>query len=246
MALLRFFQSPVLENEEDTRVARALHNIQISLLLMVLFVMPVGVLIHEIEPAIGLAVGLIVLLFTIWLNQRGHVQLSSLILVLLVLAVGNYLLVVGQGIHDIATPVYALVLIIAGLFLNRKLYFLILGLVIFSVNMIILADLVGWIDTRTRQFTNYSDMLIVSTILFTIGLTIRLLSDSMFTSLAKTRQIANQQARLIQETGEQAEQLRTLNQISIAVASGLDLEQVLIKLYQQLKKVVPLDRKSVV
>ena len=32
-----------------------------------------------------------------------------------------------------------------------------------------------------------------------------------------------------------------MNQISIAVASGLDLEQVLIELYQQLKNVVPLD-----
>lgn len=241
MAFFRFFQPPIFEDEEDTRVARALHNIQISLLVMVLFVLPVVLLIHETFAAIGLITGTIILLFTIWLNQRGHLQTSSLILVLLVLGLANYLLWNGQGIHDISTMVYALALIIAGLLLNRKIYFLILGLVIISADLIISAELAGWISTSTRQFTNHSDILIVSAILLTIGLTIRLLSDSMFTSLAKTRQIADQQARLILETRDQAEQLRTLNQISIAVASGLDLEQVLIELYQQLKNVVPLD-----
>jgi PAS domain S-box-containing protein len=241
MTIFRFLQPPIFEDEEDTRVAHALYNIQISLLLMSLFVLPVILLLDQTESALGLVGGMIILLFTVWLNQRGYTQSSSLILVLLVLAVGNYLLWVGQGIHDIATPVYALVLIIAGLLLSRKLYFLILSLVIVSADVVIVAELAGWISTRTRDFTNPSDTLIVSAILLTIGLTIRLLSDSMITSLAKTRQIADQQARLILETRDQAEQLRMLNQISIAVASGLDLEQVLIELYQQLKNVVPLD-----
>ncbi len=69
----------------------------------------------------------------------------------------------------------------------------------------------------------------------------RLLSDNLLNSLTKTRQIADQQSRLVLETRNQAEQLSTLNQISIALASGVDLEQVLIELYQQLKSVVPVD-----
>jgi PAS domain S-box-containing protein len=241
MTILQFLRPPLFDDEEDTRVAHALHNIQFSLLLIVLFVTPIVWLIQETAAALGLLVGGCLLLVTIWLNHHGHIQLSSLAVVLLVLGVVNYLLVTGQGIHDIATISYALVLIIAGLLLSRRAYFLILGLVILTADLEILAEINGLIVSDYSRLTNFSDILIVTAILGAIGMIMRLLSDNMVNSLTRTRQIANQQAQLIQETRDQAEQLKTLNQISIAVASGLDLEQVLIELYQQLKNVVPLD-----
>ncbi len=175
MSFLRFLRPPQFEDEEDTRVAQVLNNIQLSLLAMALFALPIVWLLQSKQSAFGLAGGIVFLFVTIWLNRRGYVQLSSLMLVVLVLVVGNFLLIVGQGIHDIATPIYALALIIAGLLLNRRLYFLIMCLVICSANLIILADLVGWIDTKTKQFTNPSDTLIVSAILLAIGLILRLL-----------------------------------------------------------------------
>ena len=241
MSFVRFLKPPIFEDEEEARVAQALHNIQLSLLVMVLFVLPFVLIMDEINSAYGLVVGIVILLLTIWLNHRGQVQVSSLALVLLVLGAVNYLLWSGQGIHDIVSMGYALVLIIAGLLLSRRLYFLILVLTILSADFIIVAELNGWTNTNFGRLTDYSDVFIVSAILATVGLTMRLLSDNLLNSLNKTRQIADQQSRLVLETRNQAEQLRTLNQISVALASGVDLEQVLIELYQQLKSVVPVD-----
>ncbi len=109
----------------------------------------------------------------------------------MVLGVVNYLLVKGQGIHDIATICYALVLIIAGLLLSRRTYFLILGLVIFSADLVILAEIKGWIAGDLSQLTDYTDILIVSAILGTIGMIMRLLSDNMVNSLTRTRQFTS-------------------------------------------------------
>ena len=235
MFVLRFLRPPIYEDEEDTRLTHALHNIQLSLLGTALLVLPIVILIRETGSAWGLVGGLVILLFTIWLNHHGYVQVSSLLLVLLVLGVANFLVWSGQGIHDITSLVYALVLIIAGLLLGRKQYFIVLCLVILSVNFIIFAEINGWLSTTFGQLTDYSDMWIVSAILIAVGTTMRLLSDNLMNNLAKIRQIAGQQAHLILETRDQAEQLRILNRISLAMASGLDLEQVLIELYQQLK-----------
>jgi PAS domain S-box-containing protein len=241
MSLPRFLKPPIFEDEEEARVAHALHNIQLSLLVMVLFVLPVVLIMDEIDSALGLVVGIVILLLTIWLNRRGYVQFSSLALVLLVLGAVNYLLWIGQGIHDIVSMGYALVLIIAGLLLGRRLYFLILVLTILSADFMIVAEINGWTNTNFGRLTDYSDLFIVSAILTTVGLVMRLLSDNQLNSLTQTRQIANQQSHLVLEARNQAEQLSTLNQISIALASGVDLEQVLIELYQQLKSVVPVD-----
>ena len=237
----RFLHLPATKDDEQARLANALQGILIVLGCTLLYILPVLLFLRNYQAIGGLLVGLVVLFISGWLNRRGHTQIASFGFILAVLGVVNYLIVIGQGIHDISVLAYPLILIIGGLLLNRRLYFALSLLILVSANLIILGELRGLIQTTTRVITDYLDMVIVSAILITIGVIVRMLADNLLDSLRKTRQIAMEQANLILETRSQAEQLRIINRVSIAVASELDLERMLVELFHQFKAIVPLD-----
>jgi len=112
-------------------------------------------------------------------------------------------------------------------------------MVILEVNLIIILNKYGWALSAEYPQTDLSDMMVSSALLITISMVARILADSLLNSQEKTRLVTEKQASLIEETRRQSEQLKMLNQISVSVASALDLEKVLVELHEQLKQVVP-------
>jgi len=222
-------------------VADALQGILIILGLTLLFIMPILFILRNDQAIVGLLIGLVVIFVSGWINRMGHTQKASVGFILAIVGIVNYLIFTGQGIRDIAMLAYPLILIIGGLLLSRRLYSVLSLLIIVSANLIIYAEMIGLIQPTIRSITPYSDMVMISAILIAIGVIVRILAGNLFDSLEKMRYITVQQSNLILETRSQAEQLRIINQISMAIASELDLERMLVELYQQFKAIVPLD-----
>lgn len=241
MQIKRWFQPPVFKDEEDTRIAAALNGILLILLIAALIAFPFLFSLQGPGTMIGWLYGSGTILISWALLRAGKVQLSSLFFLTVAVLLTAYFMLTGEGIHDTAIAALPLILIMAGTFLNFRAYLLLTAFVVLAANLVIYAEIRAWITPALHESTDYIDMVIVSGILITIALSVRMLANNLLESLRRTRQITREQANLILETRSQAEQLRILNQISLAVASGLDLDNMLEELYQQLKKVVPLD-----
>jgi signal transduction histidine kinase len=57
---------------------------------------------------------------SMWLRQRGRLQTSAIVFLVLLIAVIHALCAIGEGIHDTATMLYPLAILIAALLLDRR------------------------------------------------------------------------------------------------------------------------------
>ncbi|MCC7130312.1 MAG: GAF domain-containing protein [Anaerolineae bacterium] len=236
-----WFKLPVYSDEDQDRTARALKGILLVLLIVLLVSAPLLIIQQRLLALIGSFYGLGGILITWLLLKFRRLRLASLFFTTAGILLLTYFMLVGQGVHDVTIIALPMVLVMAGLMLSRRAYFVLAGLAFSAVMLVILSEIYGWLGFENQHQATYSELLIVSAILIATVVIIRLLADYMFSSLQTTRQFSQRQAGLIIESRAQAEQLRILNQVSNTIASGLDLDRILEELYLQFKQVLPLD-----
>jgi signal transduction histidine kinase len=241
MALKKLFSTQSLWDEEIVRIGRTLKSLQTALIGVLIVALIVVLAMGRLASALGLLVGLIAVLATSWLNRSGQVLLASFLCSLAMLGTLTYLLYVGQGIHDIAMMGLPLLLIFASLLLSRRLYWIIASFTVLASLLVIFGEVRGFHTTPYSVATTYSDMITVAAMLILAAYTVDLLAQSQQESLGRIRQVAAGQAKLIEETRRRAEHLATLNRVGIAIASGLDLQRVLMALYLQMRDVIHAD-----
>jgi hypothetical protein len=96
------------------------------------------------------------------------VQLSSFITVLIVLGTVTYIAAVGQGIQDLATVSFPIIVIFAGLTLSRRLFGICIGLTLLAASGLVIGEVQGWLITKPLDGT-YSNWF------YFLGITIILL-----------------------------------------------------------------------
>ena len=239
--LWKFIQPRKLSNDSISRQGRLLFEIQRGLLVAVIVVLLVALISGLPKTAATMAVGFLILWISILFSRRGQVQFASLVLLITFLLLITWLLWIGHGIHDIAVIAYPVVLIIASLVLDRRSYLVITGLAILSSVIIILGELTSLNVTSASSLTDFSDLIIVPVILGLVAWPMRMMSDHLMVSLERSRQLAAQQAGLLEQTQRRAELLATLNRVSLTLTTDLDLNEVLRTLYRTICEVVPTD-----
>jgi len=237
----RWFKLPAYNDEDKNRTARALQGILLILLIVLLVSVPLLLALQRLAVLVGCFYVLGSILITWLLLRFKRLQLASLFFASSGILLLTYFMLIGQGIHDVTIIALPMFLVIAGLMLSRKAYFVLSGLALGAVNFVIFSEIYGWFGYEIPGQTTYAELLIVSAILIATVVVIRLLADYLSSSLQTTREVTQHQAGLIIESRAQAEQLRILNQISNTIASGLDLNRILEELYLQFKLVLPLD-----
>jgi signal transduction histidine kinase len=229
------------QDEFVKRQLRLLYEIQRGLFLAVVTVLLAALVFRSPLVFYAMLVGLMMLGASLWFSRLGRPQVASMILLIAFILVITWLLWTGNGIHDIAVIAYPIVLIIASLILDRRPYWAIAALIILSSVVIILVELIGLHVTPASALTDLSDLIIMPVILTLVAWSMRMTSAHLMVSLERSRQLAVQQAALLEQTQRRAELLATLNRVGLTLTADLTLNEVLQALYRTICEVVPTD-----
>jgi len=101
------------------------------------------------ESAFVLVAGVGVVTASIWLRQRGRLQLSAVVFLVVLITVIHALCAIGEGIHDTATMLYPVAILVAALMLDRGLVLAVTVACIGSVAILVVQQPPGppdWAD----------------------------------------------------------------------------------------------------
>ena len=183
----RLISPPVFRDPEQTRIASLIYLISLTLLAASILAAISSQLFGYYRPASALIIGAGGVLGVLGLTRRGHLRYASLLLLLMFLGVLNYLLYVGDGIHDIAAIAYPAIIIIAGLLLDKRTYAIYTLLAILSLQGIVFCEMEGFVTNKFGGLTSYADAVYASVILLVTTISARLLSDNITGNIARAR-----------------------------------------------------------
>ena len=142
-----------------------------------------------VKTIVPLSVGIILAAFSLWLNSRGKTSFAGFILVGSLLVVLTWLLINGQGIHDITITLYPVIMIVISLLFEFRTSILGYILVIASVGLVIFGEIGGLYETQLDSLTaSPIDFIIVTVILAITGVGLNLINAYLNRSLDDTRQ----------------------------------------------------------
>ena len=168
-----WLQPPQSISEDKKHIANIVH-----LILLTLFFTSAGVAISRIMAgfyitAVTLLVGTAVIAVCLWLNRKGHTNAASILVILVLIILVATLQVIGQGMHDIVIIVYPIIAIIISLLLDQLLYFLLIGLTIFTIGIVTYLDINGLTNSLFGNYTAMADFAIISTIFLITAVAMR-------------------------------------------------------------------------
>ncbi len=230
---------PSFADEDQNRVARALFVLQLSLIAAALIVAGVTLLADDVRTGISLLVGCGLIAITIGLNRRGHTRSASLMVVLVMLALATFLLLQGQGVHDIAVTLYPVIIIIASLLLTRRAFLVMMAVMLVSVGAVILAEMSGWLHPVVPPLATGVDFVILSIILILAAITVRYLADSLISNLQRAQR--NERALEIShaQLQHEAARLEILVEIDRAILNAQTLDSIALAVLKRLRLLIP-------
>lgn len=199
--LRNWLSPPVFEDDEKNRVGRLLHIILVTCLVAATLALLSSLVYGHLRTVYALLMGNAVVLTAFVLARMGYLRIASFIFILCLVTLAAYLQYVGQGIHDIVTILYPLVIIAASLLLPRREFSIAIVLCILSVMWIVHGEVQGRIATSFGSVTSYNDLIIISTIILVTAISIRLLTNGMVDSMLQARR----HERILAETNRELE-----------------------------------------
>ncbi len=176
--LRNFWYQPMLQNDEKRHRARLLNLILGLSLLGALAFIVIGLLESEPGAAMTSAIVLLVCLISLWLIRKGSLVIPSYLLPLIFLAILTYRLIHSNGIHDIAAPMYPLIIVFAALILGRRAMIAFFILSIISIALVVTLEMQGAITPNFAGATDYSDVAVLTVVLgVTALLTLAVVND---------------------------------------------------------------------
>jgi len=130
----------------------------------------------------------ILLVLPYWYLKQGKILASGYSLVLIVMGMVTATATFGQGIHDIAIMAYPIIIIFAGLALDRFGFKLTVVLVLFSTGWLIFGEENGLFLSQKYLLPNWVDFFVISIILLVAAVSVNLLASAMQNNLDKAKQ----------------------------------------------------------
>lgn len=190
---------PRFHDEEQARVAH-IQNIFLQLSLAVALA---GSLIYFVLGRLlasgAMAIGGVVVGIALLLLRAGQLYLSVNLLLATFVVFTGVMQLLGMGVHDTITSLYAAVLVIGSLLLKGRAFILLVAFTLLVIAIVVAAEMASL--TRSTFASNWSLWLDLAFILGITATAARLLTDNLHRSLAHAR--ANEQA-----LAQQAEELR--------------------------------------
>ena len=186
LELRELLSAPSFDDDEKNRLAGLVYLMGLVLLAGAVLAASGALAAGYDLAARILAAGAGGLLVSLWFTRRGRVAAASFLQLLIYLGVLVGLLVLGDGIHDIAAMAFPGVIVIAALLLRRRLYLLLVTLTTFALILVVLAELGGSLSTQFSLMTVPSDLLNVIAIMGITAVAAYFLAENIASSMAKT------------------------------------------------------------
>ncbi len=185
-----WLSSPLTQHSPQNYVAQILHQIQVTTLIL-LSIAIVSSLFwgYRITPLI-LLIGCMVVILTMLLAQRKQIQLATIMITISFLIIMNYLIYIGQGIHDEAIMAYPMIIVLSSLLLSKPLFIITTSLTILSLGFITWAELNDWIETGLDGITLPFDFVVTTLILIFTAVIMQRVIKILTTALEQSQKSA--------------------------------------------------------
>lgn len=191
------FLVPTLTDATDAQANRNLVRLMIFILLVATSIALVleGYLRGNTTVASILIPTIVLLLFTLWINQGANNQFARMLVPVITLAGSTSLLATGGGIHDSISMVITLPTIVAGLVMGSNGQLLVGILSIGAIIGVAFAEINGIIQNNFSSFTDSSDIALILIALSVIVAAQRLLTSRLTESADRARKSEQEQLR---------------------------------------------------
>lgn len=181
--LFPLMKPPQFADDEKNRLAGILHVILLILLGMSAVSITLAFIFSFYITSATLLVGGLFFLLALWLLHIGHINLTAVMTLAVLMAGATYLAYTRQGIFDRALLIFPMIIIIASLILERRLFILITALCVAIPGFLVWAEMSGWISRQYSEHVSLFDFIAVAIIfLVTAGL-MRILTTNLQQSL---------------------------------------------------------------
>jgi PAS domain S-box-containing protein len=188
-ALSRLFYFPRFDDEEQTRISQTQHLLLLICLAIALGASGVNALLGRSIPTIALLASSGITFIALLLLYARRLRLSIALLLSLFIALTASLQFIGRGAHDTVTSLYATVIVIGSLLLNRRAFIAMVATILLVIAGIVTAEMYGW--TRSPYDGEPGDWFDLAIILGLTAFTSRLLSESLQQSRALAQRNAD-------------------------------------------------------
>ena len=181
----------VPESNNNTQVAGILFKLIWASWCAYLFLLITGLYYKDWNLIKVVLIGGALLFIPFILVRKRFVQLSSFITIWIVIGTVTYVAIVGEGIRDIAIISFPIIIIFAGLTLNRRLFGICVGLTIVASIGLVFGEAKDWFVTKPFDGPN-------SNFFYLLGITIILLiatlaADLFAKNVRKTMNLSEQE-----------------------------------------------------
>jgi signal transduction histidine kinase len=178
---------PSKPDEEQDRVARWLHYILLAGM--------AGSFLITVSAYIGQAPGsyristpfLIFATVAYAVNKLGFTNPAAFLFLLCLVGAVTYGALASNGIHDTVVILYSVTLVVGGLILRQRHYWSLLIVTLISVGWVVYVESNGLLVTPFSEFTDFTDFMLVSSILVVQAFTVNLLINNLMRSLNNAR-----------------------------------------------------------
>ncbi len=201
-----FFAPPTFADEDSTRLARILNIILLNGLLALLLFALATAAAGQYDKTVKMAIGAVLAILLFFLLRGRFLRLTIQLTFVVQLGLVTWILFTGGGIHELATMLYPITIIIAGLLLRKKEFLAIFLLSLFSAAFIIFSELSGRISMSRLEKTSIFVLITVMAIFILAAVAVRILANdlqrSRFRVLQHERELSESNRCLQQEVAE--------------------------------------------
>jgi PAS domain S-box-containing protein len=198
-----FLAPPTFANEEENRIAGILNAILLTLLTAGIVMTMIMALFGERITTITLFIAVSGLFICYGVMRHGHLQITGILVLLVLIIMVVAILLAGTGVHDPAILLLPIIIIIAGLILDSRMFAVITSIVVLSIGLVILLEVNGYVEravfTRDSKALEFAIFAVILTI---TAVTIRLLTQNLKDNLARAQKSEAQWRSLVKNAPE--------------------------------------------
>ena len=196
----------------DLQTAAAINWAAISSLLIFLVLIVVGLLSNNDRQVLVISIGILPILISIWLIKRGMISLPSSILAVNMILLITWLASFGNGIYDIGVTAYPVILIVAGLILQRKIIAYLTMLIILCLGWLVFGDIFGFYHPIYPSRSYAEDFFITIAIILIASNSVYLVIRNILQSLERAEQEIEAREKVERERESLIHELKLKNQ----------------------------------
>jgi len=206
-----FLAPPSKPDEEQDRVARWLHYILLGVIAGSFAIMLSAYFTQTVSVFNISAPFLISALVAYAINKVGRTNSATFIFLVLLVGTITYATLAGKGIHDTIVMLYPVILVIGGLILRPRIFWLLVTITLMSVGLVVYAETQGWVVAQFTESTDVTDFVLVSSILIVQAFVVSLLINNLLGSLKRSRLENVERIRAEKEREEVIRELEARN-----------------------------------